>query len=197
MHPRKVLFAPGRSWPSDGNHFGRFGHETGRLRASPNLPPKDLTSTRCSVNFSIEMVKTKNKSETSGKRKKVFVDHQDAALDLAKSIGEVQEDKAKKKVDRLHHHQRTKDSSGNSPGDRKARSSSSAKQRLKQVKAALVADRARAKKEKAKLRKEARKSGTSPSSATEVNPQPNSDTPTSKGDETQGRTKSRKRVAFA
>ncbi|CAL1703129.1 unnamed protein product [Somion occarium] len=82
-----------------------------------------------------------------GKKQKVFVERKDAALALATSIAEAQEEKSKDKAARHHQHelaQKTSGASGRKHG------SVSSKDRLKQAKAAILAEKSQAKKEKAK-----------------------------------------------
>ncbi|CAL1703130.1 unnamed protein product [Somion occarium] len=81
-----------------------------------------------------------------GKKQKVFVERKDAALALATSIAEAQEEKSKDKAARHHQHElaQTSGASGRKHG------SVSSKDRLKQAKAAILAEKSQAKKEKAK-----------------------------------------------
>ncbi|KAI0695574.1 hypothetical protein C8T65DRAFT_665017 [Cerioporus squamosus] len=84
-------------------------------------------------------------------KKKVFVDNKDAAIDLARSVSDVVEEKAQTKI-KMHH---SKASAGAIP-DHQRPSSSKSRGRLERAKAAVAAQAARAKREKAKERKKAR-----------------------------------------
>ncbi|KIP03377.1 hypothetical protein PHLGIDRAFT_130182 [Phlebiopsis gigantea 11061_1 CR5-6] len=115
-----------------------------------------------------------------GKQPKKFVEHKDAALQLASIIADEQEGKAKNRIAK-HHIQ------AQAP-TRTAKARPSSKDKLKEVKAAIKAERTRIKKEKAKARKQ------------ETNQLPGA---TSNGDRRSHRDqpdptmKKKKRVAFA
>ncbi|KAK7679604.1 hypothetical protein QCA50_017315 [Cerrena zonata] len=106
------------------------------------------------------MAKTSPSSKTSrtesraitGKKGKVFLEKKDAALALGTSIAEIQEEKSKVKAEKRHH--TTTSSSGGDAARKNVPLSS--KKRLKQAKAALLAEKSRVKKEKAKQKKQAR-----------------------------------------
>ncbi|KAI0355191.1 hypothetical protein OH77DRAFT_349114 [Trametes cingulata] len=97
-----------------------------------------------------------------GKKGKSFVESKDAAVEIAKSVAEVEEQKVRRKVEQHH----SKISSLKTPPQEKRRTSSKA--RLERAKAAVAAKAAQAKKEKAKLR---RKGGSSAGDGDASNPQ--------------------------
>lgn len=93
------------------------------------------------------MVAISSKQKGKGKQPKKFVEQKDTALQLASIIADQQETKAKEKVEK--HHRQDKE-----PERTEHKSKPSAKQKLKEVKAALRAEKAKAKKEKAKAKKQ-------------------------------------------
>ncbi|KAI0373107.1 hypothetical protein BV20DRAFT_962886 [Pilatotrama ljubarskyi] len=118
-----------------------------------------------------------------GKKHKSFVESKDVAVELAKSVADVEEQKAKRKVE-LHHN---KVSALKTRPQEKGGTSSKA--RLERAKAAVAAKAARAKKEKAKLRKKGRSSvGDGDTSESQSKPQ---ESPQKSGGEAK-----KKRVTF-
>ncbi|TFK83796.1 hypothetical protein K466DRAFT_589447 [Polyporus arcularius HHB13444] len=83
-------------------------------------------------------------------KKKVFVNDKDAAIDLARSVSDIAEEKAQTKI-KMHH---SKASAGANIGHQRPIASKS-RERLERAKAAVAAQAARAKREKAKERKKA------------------------------------------
>ncbi|KAI0628858.1 hypothetical protein C8Q77DRAFT_343984 [Trametes polyzona] len=90
-----------------------------------------------------------------------YLARQDAAVELAKSVADAEEQKSRAKVE--VHHTKASARTASSEGKR----TPSSKARLERAKAAVAAQAARAKREKAKLRKKARASVTSDVDASE------------------------------
>ncbi|KAK0441286.1 hypothetical protein EV421DRAFT_1812442 [Armillaria borealis] len=118
-------------------------------------------------------------AKSKGKRPKRFLESQDT-LDLAVSIGELQESKSKGRSDRRH----TQLTRPESTRTEKQSSNS----RLKEKKAILAAQRSKLKKEKAKARKQigSHGAGTGHKTSNDEKEQPSTD-----------RSAPRKRVSFA
>ncbi|PBK70084.1 hypothetical protein ARMSODRAFT_956131 [Armillaria solidipes] len=118
-------------------------------------------------------------AKSKGKRPKRFLESQDT-LDLAVSIGELQESKSKGKSDRRH----TQLTRPESTRTEKQSSNS----RLKEKKAILAAQRSKLKKERAKSRKQigSHGAGTGHKTSNDEKEQPSTD-----------RSAPRKRVSFA
>ncbi|KAI0657126.1 hypothetical protein C8Q70DRAFT_291999 [Cubamyces menziesii] len=86
-------------------------------------------------------------------KSKVFVESKDVAVDLARSVADIEEQKSRAKVE-AHHSKASAHATSSSEQKHK----SSSKTRLERAKAVVAAQAARAKREKAKLRKKARTS---------------------------------------
>ncbi|KAG2360482.1 hypothetical protein BDR07DRAFT_142636 [Suillus spraguei] len=82
------------------------------------------------------------------KKRKVFYEHGKDSLELAVSIGKTQEDKALLKAERHHQPQ------AGQPRSERTYQKSRTKKKLEEVKATIASQRARLKREKAKMRKE-------------------------------------------
>ncbi|KAI0738086.1 hypothetical protein C8Q80DRAFT_1276099 [Daedaleopsis nitida] len=122
-------------------------------------------------------------------KKKHFVEDKDAAVDLARSVADIVEENAARKIKM----RRTKASARAAP-EHHARAPSS-KERLERAKAAVAAEAARAKRDKAKMRKNARASSTPSQNGQKVSPRPARQTSGEMPSEHSGG-KTQKRVTF-
>ncbi|KAG1731204.1 uncharacterized protein EDB91DRAFT_1252267 [Suillus paluster] len=82
------------------------------------------------------------------KKRKVFYEHGKDSVELAVSIGKTQEDKALLKAEKHHQPQ------AGQPRSKRTHQKSRTKKKLEEVKATIVSQRARLKREKVKMRKE-------------------------------------------
>ncbi|KZT11171.1 uncharacterized protein LAESUDRAFT_255862 [Laetiporus sulphureus 93-53] len=95
----------------------------------------------------------RQKEEGKGKRPKNFVQSKDAALRLAETVADTQEEQSLK---RLQRHRQTVQAIATKSHSKMPKKTGS-QSRLKEVKATLAAEAARAKREKAKQKKQALK----------------------------------------
>ncbi|KAL6308573.1 hypothetical protein BKA93DRAFT_520469 [Sparassis latifolia] len=102
------------------------------------------------------LLSKRQNDEKKPKKPKHFLENKDEALELARSVVAVQEDKSHEKVEKQHRHLEAKAST---KSERKSANEGSSKARLKQVKAALTTEAIHAKREKAKLRRNTRVDG--------------------------------------
>ncbi|KAI0713751.1 hypothetical protein C8Q76DRAFT_732435 [Earliella scabrosa] len=123
-------------------------------------------------------------------KKKVFVDNKDAAVDLARSVADVVEERAQTKI-KMHQSKASAASVRANP-ERPRRSSSQSK--LERAKALVAAQAAQAKREKAKQRKNSRnhasKGGQNAATSDSARVDPGEKLPASSGGQT------KKRVTF-
>ncbi|KAH9912193.1 uncharacterized protein BXZ73DRAFT_107562 [Epithele typhae] len=102
------------------------------------------------------MAKQRNPTKPS----KTYVEDKNAAIDLARSVADIAEEKAKTKIRNRHLTAATRDTSKTSvianPATGRTSTSTSSKGRLERAKAAVAARAAQAKRAKAKGRKKAR-----------------------------------------
>ncbi|KAG2126817.1 hypothetical protein DEU56DRAFT_742766 [Suillus clintonianus] len=87
-------------------------------------------------------------STSKQKTRKVFYEHGKDSLELAVSIGKTQEDKALLKAEKHHQPQ------AGQPRSERTHQKSRTKKKLEEVKATIVSQRARLKREKVKMRKD-------------------------------------------
>ncbi|KAI0333067.1 hypothetical protein GY45DRAFT_1368594 [Cubamyces sp. BRFM 1775] len=120
-------------------------------------------------------------------KSKVFVESKDVAVDLAKSVADIEEQKSRAKVE-AHHSKASAHASSSSEQKQK----SSSKTRLERAKAAVAAQAARAKREKAKLRKKVR----TPTAGDEDAPKSQTTSGEKHQSNSGGVTKTKKRVTF-
>ncbi|KAH9939446.1 hypothetical protein B0H21DRAFT_39263 [Amylocystis lapponica] len=100
------------------------------------------------------MPPVKKASPPTPRKAKAYVESKDAALQLAESVATEQEGKSAKKVEKQHHQAQL---AAKKPDGRPHKRSGS-KARLKQVKASLMMQAAKAKSEKAKSRRQGKAS---------------------------------------
>ncbi|OCH86174.1 hypothetical protein OBBRIDRAFT_828452 [Obba rivulosa] len=87
---------------------------------------------------------------------KTFIDDKDAALQLARTIAEIQEDKSQQKAGKHQHQAQTSALSSTNKKDK------TSKRKMEKVKASIATEIARAKREKFKKRKKAKETAMNP-----------------------------------